>query len=386
MEAGILRMSENDLDIIEQTRAFAREHLCEEDIKMWCKDQGIPASVRKAFYASELGRMGLPEELGGIPSDFMTQVLIIEELHRASGAALPFLAQILSIRLFHMLGSTEHFDFIRRMLDSTGEICFSEAITEPMAGSDTHAITTTTKERDGRVHLNGTKMFVSNGQFAPFIMAAAKEEDPSRDNRKLSFWLFPRDLPGVGTYPIESIGQSMTPQALITFEDVVLEPEFAIGRRGHGYDAMKEALDIGRVLICASSLGMAQAAMDDAVAHVTKRCSFGRPLSDFYAIQEKVTEMEIQLRSMRALIYDAAKRLDDGHDIKLEATLAKRMVPRAATEVASQAMQILGALGYTRSSRVGRIWNDCRGNQIAQGTDEIMVRTASRLIIEGGDS
>ena len=368
--------------VIEQTRAFTAEHFSEADIQQWVKDQGMPINVRTAFYSSEPGRMGLPVDLGGIPSDFLSQILIVEELHRASGAMLPFTSHFLSLRLLQTLGGSKHFDLVKRMLDTKGEIGFSEAITEPAAGTDTHGIVTTTTQQGDKVLLNGTKMFVSNGQFAPFIMAAAKEEDASRLNRSLTFWLFRRDLPGVDTYPIETIGQRMNPQALITFENVELGPENAIGERGDGFKAMKGVLDIGRLLICATSLGLAQAAMDDAVAHASKRESFGTALYEIPAIQDKLANMEVRLRSMRALVYDAATLFDAGQDIKLAASLAKYMVPKAAVEVASDAMQVFGALGYTDLTRVGRIWNECRGNQIAQGTDEIMPRIAARAIVE----
>ncbi len=112
-------------ETVEQARAFAREYFNEADIRSWYKGQGMPANVLRAYYASDLGRMGLPEALDGIPTDFKSQVLIVEELHRASGAILPFLSHILSIRLMQDLGGEDHFDLVKRMLESTGETGFS---------------------------------------------------------------------------------------------------------------------------------------------------------------------------------------------------------------------------------------------------------------------
>ena len=370
-------------ETVEQARAFAREYFNEADIRSWYKGQGMPANVLRAYYASDLGRMGLPEALDGIPTDFKSQVLIVEELHRASGAILPFLSHILSIRLMQDLGGEDHFDLVKRMLESTGETGFSEAITEPSSGTDTFAMQTFTTQRRGQIYLNGTKMFVSNGQFSPYIMTVAKEDDSTHDNQRLTFWLFSRNLEGVSTYPIETIGQNMTPQAMIKFENVKMEPEYVIGTRGAGHQAMMAAFDVGRMLVCASSLGLAEAAMDDAVRHAVNRKSFGAPLASLPQIQEKLTDMEAKIRAMRAIIYQTADQMDAGEDSRLSASLAKRMVPRSATEVASEALQIFGGLGYSELTRVGRIWNDCRGNQLAQGTDEIMVRIASKRIVEG---
>ncbi len=362
--------------------AFADEYLDEKSIQSWCKGQGVPADVLKAFYASELGKMGLPEALGGVPADFLTQALVIEELHRRAGASLPFLTHILSIRLMQVLGGERHFSLVRDMLDKTGATGFSEAITEPSSGTDTFAMETATVERDGVLYLNGMKMYVSNGQFEPYIMAVAKEADSAPDRQRLTFWLFPRTLKGVSTYPIETIGQTMTPQAMIKFEDVEMRPEYVIGERGMAHAPMTDAFAVGRVLACAASLGLAEAAMDDAVRYASKRETFGAPIANLAQIQEKITDMEIKIRSMRSLIEQAASQVDAGQDCRLSAALAKRFVPKAATEVASEALQIFGGLGYTQLTRVGRIWNDCRGYQLAQGTDEIMVRIASKRIVE----
>ncbi len=370
------------LEVQELVRDFSDKYLDEKSIQSWCKGQGMPSDVLKAFYASDLGKMGLPEALGGVPADFMTQIFVIEELHRTAGAALPFLTHILSIRLMQILGGEDHFDLVRNMIESTGATGFSEAITEPSSGTDTFAMETSTVTRDGKVYLNGMKMYVSNGQFEPYIMAVAKEEDSTDKDQRLTFWLFPRTLPGVSTYPIETIGQTMTPQAMIKFEDVEMRPEFVIGERGRAHAPMTDAFAVGRILACAASLGLAQAAMDDAVKYASSRVCFGSTISNLAQIQEKITDMEIKIRSMRSLIEQAAIQVDAGQDCRLSAALAKRFVPKAATEVASEALQIFGGLGYTRLTRVGRIWNDCRGYQLAQGTDEIMVRIASKRVID----
>ena len=365
-----------------QARLFANEHFSESSIQTWCRNQGMPPEVMKAFYSGPLGKIGLPKELGGLDSSFGSQVAVIEELHRCAGTMLPFVSQLMSVRLMCHLSGNKHSSFVNEMFRTLGEVGFSEAISEPIAGSDVFAMRTSVTEQGGEIILNGTKTFVTNGQFEPFIMVAACEPDFDPSNRRLSFWLVPRDLPGIYTYPIETVGQNLTPQAMIKFDNVPLLPEYAIGERGCAAKALKDLFDIGRTLVCASSPGLAKAAVEDAVRYASTRKTFGKPIYEHAQIQEKLVDMEIVLRSMEGATYRAAREIDHGlPSAHLSAALAKRTVPRQATELASQAMQIFGDVGYTELSRVGRIWRDCRGNQLAQGTDEIMVRVAGKRIL-----
>ena len=388
-------------------RQFSDEHFTEAAISSWYRNQGMPTDVLKAFYASDLGKLSLPERLGGLQADLKTQVCIIEELHRSAGALLPILSHFLSMQIVQTFGEDRQFELIKHMLETTGSTGFSEAITEPQAGSDVFAIETVARTVGDEIFLNGTKTFVTSGQFAPHILVLARDEYVDADNAgadgdsdgggsgddgSFTFWLVPRTLDGISIYPLESLGQSMTPQSIIHFENVRVEPEWVLKRRGDARRAIMPCFDIGRTLLCAASLGLAEAAMDDAVRYASNRKSFGKTVTSLPQIQEKITDMEIAIRAMRAAVYDAAEKHaacegfadhDANQAFKLSATLAKRMVPKTATYVASEAMQIMGGIGYTNMSRVGRIWNDCRGNQFAQGTDEIMVKIAARRIVDG---
>ena len=388
----ISRLSVSKEEITRLVKDFANEHFSEANIRSWYKNQGMPPEVLKDFYATQLGKYCLFEELGGIQTDMQTQAYIIEQLHREAGALLPILSNSFSLLFLRTLGDQKDFDLVKGMLEETGSTGFSEAVSEPQAGSDVFAIKTTAKTADGKIYLNGTKNFVSNGEFSPYILVLAKDEDASRHNKSMTFWLIPRNLRGVYISPLESIGQMMTPLAVMHFDNVELDERYALCARGDATRAIMPCFDMGRTLICAASLGLAEAAMDDAIQIGSKRESFGATVTSLPQIQEKLTDMEVNLRSMRALTYEAAEKHDkaaltgftnheDNMNFKLSATLAKRMVPKTATQVASEAMQILGGMGYTQLSRAGRIWNDCRGNQFAQGTDEIMVKVAAKRIV-----
>ncbi len=349
----------------------------------------MPATVLKEFYASDLGRLGLPVELGGSLTDLKTQVYIIEELHRAAGALLPVLSHYLSMHVIRVLGGERQLELVEEMITTTGAAGFSEAMTEPFSGSDLFAVQTTAATVGDKILLNGTKTYVSNGLFAPYILVLARDVDESLPGSSLTFWLIPRNIKGVNVFPIESAGQKLVPQAIIHFDDVELEPSHILKHRGSANKAIMPSLDIGRTLLCASSLGLAEAAMDDAVRYASKRESGGKLLIDLAQIQEKLTDMEVGIRAMRSAVYEAADKYEAcvgfaDHEanmaFKLSAALAKRMVPKMATKIASESMQIQGGLGYTQLSRAGRILNDCRGNQIAQGTDEVMVKICAKRI------
>ena len=267
----------------------------------------------------------------------------------------------------------------------TFELLFALAISEPEAGSDAMNMQTYTRTVDEHLILNGRKTYVNNGEYAPYIMVAAIDRDCEAPGKypPMTFWLLPRHLKGVSAYPINKIGQSMLPFATLVFDNVELSPAYRLNGRQEGFRQLFRLLEFGRVFTCASSLGMARAAMEDAVAHARSRKAFGVQIGRFQQIEQMLTDMEVSIYNMNSMLYRAALAVDNGGpDERLSVALMKRYVPDAATEVASSAMQILGGMGYTEGARVSQLWQDCRGNQIAEGTDQIMVYIASPLIME----
>lgn len=217
-----------------------------------------------------------------------------------------------------------------------GRLMFALAISEPDGGSDTMAMKTSCQTVDGRLLLNGRKSYVNNGEYAPYILVAAIDKDAGDTGRypSLSFWLVPRNVPGINAVPISKIGQSMLPFALISFDDVELSPEWRLDASEGGFQQLFHLLEYGRVLLCASSLGMAQAAMDDAVAHARSRKAFGVQVGRFQQIETLLTDMEVRLRNMRSMVYRAAWSIDAADETeRLDVALMKRYVPEASVQV-----------------------------------------------------
>ncbi|MEF2560724.1 MAG: acyl-CoA dehydrogenase family protein [Eggerthellaceae bacterium] len=377
-------LSENQKNIIATFRAFGESVFTPDHVFQWRKDQGLPDDVAQGFveryFALSQAQGGGRRGLG-----VMAQTLILEELSRCAGAVLPFQNDLFNLQI---IGGFADEGVVSSVLDdyrNTGRLMFSLGVSEPNAGSDTMGMKTSVETRDGKIMLNGQKTYVNNGEYSPSILVAAIDRDETviDDYPPLSFWLIPHDLPGIRAVPINKIGQSMVPFASVSFDEVELKPEYRLKGHEGGFRHLFKLLEYGRVFTCATSVGMAQAAMEDAVENARIRKAFGVSIGQFQQIEQMLTDMEISLRTMRAMLYHAAWAMEaDKPDKRLAVALMKRYIPKTATQVASDAMQILGGLGYTESSRVSTIWEDCRGNQIAEGTDQIMVYIAAPLIMD----
>lgn len=361
---------------------FCDVYFSEDAIKQWCKSRGIPSTVYNAFYDSPLGKYCLPEYLGGRECSLAEKSAVIARLSHRAGAMLPFVSDMLSMTLLDSMRETSRREVVEELLTKSGHVSFSQAFSEARAGSDASAVETiVTVEPDG-VFLDGTKAFVSGGQFAPEALILARDPVHGLEDGGLSLWLVPIDTPGVSTFPLETVGQQMTAPATLQFDHVELKPEQRIQTEGKLDAMLKHQYELGRILVCAASMGLALAAMDDALDHASTHFVKGQTLGTLPQIREKLADMEVRNRAMCQLVYYAADSVDKGLSRShLDCALMKRAVPRMATEVASEALQILGGRGYTDKARVGRIWQDCRGNQIAQGTDEVMVHLIAKSLM-----
>lgn len=368
-------------------REFGESVFTSERVLQWRRDQGLPDEIVKGFANLYFG-FETPTKEKPFHLSVMSQALILEELSRCAGATLPFQNDLFNLQI--MGGFADQGEFSRVLEDyrKTGRLMFSLAISEPHAGSDSMNMQTAVQTVDGTLILNGKKTYVNNGEYSPNILVAAIDKDEKNPGKypPLSFWLVPRCLKGIRAYPINKIGQSMLPFASMSFEGVELLPEYRLKGHDGGFRHLFKMLEFGRVFTCASSLGMAQAAMEDAVEHARSRRAFGVQISRFQQIEQMLTDMEVSITNMRSMLYRTVWAMEamenDSPDKRLSVAMMKRYIPQEATKVASMAMQILGGRGYTESSRVSQIWEDCRGNQIAEGTDQIMVYIAAPLILD----
>lgn len=377
------RLSEADRVLIEHVREFGVKYFNQDAVAQWRSDMGLPDEVVRDFVNLDFNGFGVIHRRDHVRYDMLAQVLVLEELSRISGTTLPFQNDFLQLQILEAFASPAQTDPIRMEYQHTGRLAFAFAVSEPSAGSDTMSMSTHVRTIDGQLTMSGEKLFVNNGEYAPALLVAAIDEDaPKSDGHAaLSMWMIPCSTPGITAVPEGKIGQEMLPFAHIQFDNVRLDESWRLSGPARGFSQLLAFFEYGRVFACATALGLAQAAMDDAVKWAGERKAFGKSVSEFQQVQEMLTDMEVKLANMRHMVYKAAWEFDHGCHERLTVALMKRYVPRAATEVASDAMQILGGRGYTTHERISSIWQDCRGFQIAEGTDQIMVYIAAPLIM-----
>lgn len=395
------QLSADHEKLIEAVRTFGRHYFTPESVAQWQRDGGLPDEVVRDFVNLDFNGFSVIHRRNHTDYDLFAQVLVLEELARVAGATLPFSNDFLNLQIMEAFAATDQFAFVREGYQTHGRLAFALAISEPEAGSDTMNMHTETHTVGGTCLLNGRKTFVNNGEYAPYILVAAQDKDAqevianqagesaqfegtlnTKPYPPLSLWLVPHDVPGISVYPIMKIGQSILPFSDVHFDNVILEESYRLHGTQSGFPQLFRFFELGRLFSCATALGLAQAAMEDAVAYAAKRSAFGVRIADFQQIEQMLTDMEIKLENMRNSVYKNACILEGGVQNRLGIACMKRYVPAAATEVASDALQILGGRGYTRNERVSSIWQDCRGFQIAEGTDQIMVYIAAPLIMK----
>ena len=377
-----MELTDGQRHVIELVDAFCDEYFDEDSIKQWCRSRGVPTRLYDAFYESELGSYVLPTSVGGKDCPFLDRATLIMAMVRRAGASLPFQSDMTALALLSSMRQISQDEIIEDLYSKTGRVLFSQAFTEPNAGSDTQAVRTRVTADAGAIFLDGVKTFVSSGEFAENTLVLARDPVFGQLDGGMSLWLVPIRSNGLSTSPLNTVGQEMLASASLSFDHVELDPNWQIQTEGKLNKMMKRQFGLGRVLVCASSVGLAMAALDDAIVHASEHTVKGRQLVSLPQIQEKLADMEAQVRSMMAITFEAARTADrNTRDFDLDTALAKRYVPSMAAEVASSALQVFGGVGYTDQTRVSRIWRDCRGNQIAWGTDEVMAGVVAKSIV-----
>jgi alkylation response protein AidB-like acyl-CoA dehydrogenase len=364
---------------------FCDQYITEENVRQWCVSRGIPSVEYDAFYESELGRYCLPPTMGGYEGPVVETAMLVARLMRRAGAVLPFHSDINSMALLSTMEENAQRDIISRLISRDGHVLFSQAFSEGGIQTDSNSVVTEISADADGIYLDGQKTFVANGQFAQNTLVLAQDTVYGTEDGGQSLWLVPVSIPGVNTYPLNTVGQEMLAPARIVFDHVKLDPEWRIQTDGSLNTILHRQYALGRVYVCAASLGLAQAAVDDALERCATYKTRGQFLGSIPQIQEKLSCMAIQVRSMDNLVRKSALSVSSDDSIEEQqynCALMKYYVPQTATQVASEALQIFGGLGYTDESRVSRIWRDCRGNQLAQGADEMMVRGISRYLLK----
>jgi short/branched chain acyl-CoA dehydrogenase len=365
---------------------------------------------------AKLGMMGIPfpQEYGGGGGDTLAYVLAVEELTRVdSSVAITLCAHTsLGTQPIYLFGSEEQkHEWLPRLC--SGEKLGAFGLTEPEAGSDAGNTRTRARLADGEWTIDGAKQFITNagtdisgvvcitavtgsgeasgeaGSTGPARMGYANpartgNTDPARTggaNKEISNILVPNGTHGYeqGT-PYRKMGWNASDTRPLTFTDCRVPQENLLGPRGEGFKQFLHILDIGRIGVAAMGVGLAQGALDEALAYAKQRRAFGKPISKFQAIQAKLADMSAEIEAGRLLVYKAAREKDAGRNFTLTAAQAKLKTGRLAVRCTEEAVQIHGGYGYIEEYPVCRFYRDAKILTIGEGTDEVQQLVIARAL------
>ena len=321
---------------------------------------------------ADLGLTGLafPEEYGGGGQPYTTYLMCIEELARAYlGFAIGVSVHTLCAFAVNEFGTDAQKKEILSKLTS-GEWYGAYSLSETGSGSDAAALTTKAQRTDGGYRLNGSKVFCTRGNEADVVLVMARTGDNSA--RGISAFLVEKGTPGfAGSKKEDKMGWRSSPTWMLALDDAEVTEERRLGDEGIGFRIALASLDSGRLGIAACGVGLAQAALDEALRFTSEREQFGKPINHNEGIQFMLADMATQIEAGRALYRHAACLRDAGHDYSLQAAQAKLFCTDMAMKVTTDSVQLHGGYGYITEYPVERLMREAKGLQIVEGTNQI---------------
>ena len=336
---------------------------------------------------AEMGLFGItiPEEYGGLGLDYTTFAMIFEELSKG------WMSITAPIGTHHVMGyiiasfgtEEQKHRFLPPM--AAGEIRGGLALTEPEGGSDIQNIQTTAV-KDGQDYvLNGSKLFITNGEHGnAFAVAVKTDRKADPPYRGISCFIVEKPTPGfsVGRH-LDKLGYRGSDTCELLFQDCRVSADNLVGgQEGRGFQQVMSGLETGRVNIAARAVGVATAAFEAAIKYAQHRKTFGVPIAQHQAIQTKLADMATKIEAARLLTYDAAAKKDAGQRVDLEAGMAKLFASEVCGEVTLEAMRIHGGYGYVKDYPVERYYRDAPLMMIGEGTNEIQRLVIARRLLQ----
>ncbi len=353
------------------------------------RTKAFPYEIVSRLGALNLMGIPFPQEYGGAGADTLAYAIAVEELARVdSSVAITLCAHTsLGTQPIHLFGSErQKREWLPRLC--SGEMLGAFGLTEPEAGSDAGNTRTRADLSEGEWIVNGAKQFITNAgtEISGVVsITAVTGEAPGTGGegagREISNILVPNGTPGYdqGT-PYRKMGWNASDTRPLTFEDCRVPEENLLGERGAGFRQFLHILDIGRIGVAAMGVGLAQGALDEALAYARQRKAFGRAISKFQAIQIKLADMSSEIEAARLLVHKAAFEKDAGRNFTLTAAQAKLKTGRLAVRCAEEAVQIHGGYGFIEEYPVCRFYRDAKILTIGEGTDEVQQMVIARAL------
>ncbi|GAB2513436.1 acyl-CoA dehydrogenase family protein [Nocardia heshunensis] len=367
-------------DLLELTREIA-DKVLEPSVVEYEKQERYPAEAFRALGAAGLLSLPYPEEFGGGAQPYEVYLQVLEELGaRWAAVAVAVSVHSLSCHPLFAYGTDEQKQqWLPEML--SGNLIGAYSLSEAHAGSDAAALRCRATETADGYRITGTKAWITNGGKADYYTLFARTGEGSRG---ISCFLVPADAEGLSFgKPEEKMGLRAVPTTTAAYDDVLLPAERLIGAPGQGLPIAFSALDSGRLGIAAVATGIAQRALDDAVAYAKQREAFGRPIIDHQGLGFVLADMAAAVDTARATYLDAARRRDAGLPYSRQASVAKLTATDAAMKVTTDAVQVFGGYGYTQDFPVERYMREAKITQIFEGTNQIQRLVIARSLANG---
>jgi alkylation response protein AidB-like acyl-CoA dehydrogenase len=375
-----LSLSSDQREIQTLAREFAEAEISPNAAE-WDRGHGFPPDLLAKL--AELGLLGvcIPEEYGGAGADFLSYILVLEELSRAdagvgvtvavhtSGVTLPILT----------FGTDEQRSRFVPPL-ARGEAIGAFALTEPESGSDAGSLRTAAVLDGDGWRISGSKQWITNGGFGGTVLLFARTDPDTPGPKGVSAFILDGDQVRV-TREEEKLGLNSSSTVDLVIEDAAVPRDRLLHEEGKGFSVAMATLDGGRIGIAAQALGIAQAAYDVARGYALERRQFGQRIADFQAIQWKLADMATEIDAARLLVYRAAWLKQEGRPHTEEGAKAKLFASEMARRQTAEAIQILGGYGYTKEFPVERYYRDAKITEIYEGTSEIQRLVIARSIL-----
>jgi acyl-CoA dehydrogenase len=365
----------------DSARQFAEKRL-KPGAQEWDEHEAIPPEVYKE--GAELGFFGLsvPEEYGGLGVDPLAYAAAMEELARGSASfqVCVTVHNTLICSAVAKFGTEEQKKKYLPKLAS-GETIGAYSLSEPGSGTDAGSLSTTAEDKGDHYLVNGTKSWVTNGGFAGlFVVFVSTNKEAG--SRGISCLLVEKGMPGFTVGKKEKkMGLRASDTRELNFANAKIPKSALLGQPGGGFKIAMALLDAGRIGIAAQAVGIAQAALEEAVSYAKQRKQFGKKLSEFQLTQAKIADMATNVQAARLLVWNAAAKAAKGEKCTAEASMAKSFASRIANKACYDAVQIHGGNGFVREFPVERFFRDVRVTEIYEGTTEVQALIVAREIL-----
>jgi len=347
----------------------------------WDRQHGFPRELLDTLAGVGLLGVCVPEEYGGAGADFVSYILVLEELSRADagvGVTVAVHTSAVTLPILTFGSDEQRSRFVPAL--ARGEAIGAFALTEPEAGSDAGSLRTAAKPSGDGWRISGSKQWITNGSFCGTILLFARTDEATSGPKGISAFVLDAEHVRV-TREEEKLGLNSSSTVDLVIEDAEVGRDRLLHEEGKGFTVAMATLDGGRIGIAAQALGIAQAAYDTARNYALERRQFGRRIADFQAIQWKLADMATEIDAARLLVYRAAWLKQEGRPHTEEGAKAKLFASEMARRQTAEAIQVLGGYGYTKEFPVERYYRDAKVTEIYEGTSEIQRLVIARSIL-----